>query len=154
MRLNTGGLAYGTITVGGVLAAESAARESYASTLEGAALALALYWLAHSYAELTRRRADGGEVLHLGALLDVVVHELSILAGAATPIVALILCWALGASLVHAVSAATWTAAGMVVVIEVAIGIRERLAPREFAAQAGFGVVIGLLVIGLRAVLH
>lgn len=42
----------------------------------------------------------------------------------------------------------------MVVVIEVAIGVREHLAPREFAAQAGFGVVIGLLVIGLRAVLH
>lgn len=154
MRLNAGGLAYGTITVGGVLAAESAARESYASTLEGAVVALVLYWLAHSYAELTRRRTGSGEVLRLRALLDVIVHELSILAGAATPVLALVICGALGASLDHAVTAATWTAAGMVVVIELSIGIRERLPLRAFTAQAGFGVVIGLLVIGLRAVLH
>jgi hypothetical protein len=53
MLANPGAVVYGTVTVGAVLATESAQRETYASTLEGVLVALVLYWLAHSYAEFT-----------------------------------------------------------------------------------------------------
>ena len=67
---------------------------------------------------------------------------------------ALVICWLAGAKLATAVAVATWTSAAVVVIIEIAVGVRERLAPRDFAAQAALGMVLGLLVIALRTLLH
>ncbi len=75
MLSNVGGVAYGTITIGAVLAAESAARETYPETL-----------------------------------------------GAAPPLLVLALCWSAGTALSTAVDAATWTAAGSLVLIEMVVG--------------------------------
>ena len=154
MRPDPGGLAYGTVTVGGVLAAERALRETYARTLAGAVVALALYWLAHAYAEFTRRRAGGAEPVSLGALREIVVNELWILGGAAVPVAVLAGCGAFGAGLDAGVAAATWTAAGLVVLIELGLGLRDRLPPGELAVQGSLGLTLGLLVVALRALLH
>ncbi len=154
MRPDPGGLAYGMVTVGGVLAAESALRDTYAGTLAGAVAALALYWLAHSYAGFTRRRADGGDSLGLAELVGIVRDELSILAGAAIPVLVLAGCRVFGASLATGVDAATWTAAGLVVALEVGLGFRDHLPPRELALQSALGLTLGLLVIAIRALLH
>ena len=154
MRPDPGGIAYGTITVGGVLASESAIRETYASTLGGAGVALVLYWLAHSYAEFTRQRARSDEPLTPGGLAAIVAGEVSVLVGALVPVAVLAVCGLFGVSLADGDTAATWTAAGMVVVIEFGLGVREHLSGRELAFQSGLGLVLGLLVIGLRALLH
>ncbi len=154
MLFNPGGLVYGLVTVGGVLAAESAINETYRHTVEAAVVALVLYWLAHAYAEFTQARALEGAPLKLRALLISVRRELSILMGAAVPLAALIICWIGGASLTTAVDAATWTAAGAIVVTEMALGLRSRVGLRDFAAQTGLGVFLGLLVIALRTLLH
>jgi hypothetical protein len=154
MRPDPGGIAYGTITVGGVLASESAIRETYASTLGGAMLALVLYWLAHSYAEFTRQRARSEEPLQPSGLARIVAGELSVLVGALVPVAVLALCGVFGVSLADGDTAATWAAAGMVVAIEFGLGVREHLSGRELAFQSGLGLVLGLLVIGLRALLH
>lgn len=154
MLANPGPLVYGTITIGALLAAESAQRETYASTLGAVVVALMLYWLAHSYAEFTQRRAKHDMPLNLRGLLDTITHELSILVGALFPLLALVICWLVGAKLESAVTIATWTSAAMVVIIELVVGVRERLAPRHFAAQTGLGMVLGLLVIALRTLLH
>ncbi len=155
MFANPGPLVYGTITIGALLAAESAQRETYASTLEAVVVALTLYWLAHSYAEFTQRRVEHGDApLKLPALIETMAQEFSILLGASFSLAALVICWLVGAKLATAVAIATWTSAAMVVIIEIAVGARERLAPREFAAQAALGMVLGLLVVALRTVLH
>jgi len=52
------------------------------------------------------------------------------------------------------VDAATWTAAGSLVLIEMVVGFRDRLKPRDFLTQTAIGTVLGLLVIALRALLH
>jgi hypothetical protein len=154
MRPDAGRLVYGTITVGGVLAAESALRETYGRTLGGAAVALILYWLAHTYAELTHRRVKDARALGREDLVEILIGEAWILPGAAAPILVVTIADALGASLADAITAAVWFTAGLVVTIEVVLGLRERLAPRELALQSGFGLALGLLVVSLRAVLH
>lgn len=151
---NPGAVVYGTVTVGAVLAAESAQRETYASTLGAVLVAMALYWLAHAYAEFTRFRVQSSEPVNLGDLVSTMVHELAIILGAAFPLLALLGCWAAGVSLSSAVSAATWTSAGMVVVIELGVGLRDRLPARDFLAQTLIGILLGLLVIALRTLLH
>jgi membrane protein YqaA with SNARE-associated domain len=154
MLTNPGPLVYGTITVGALLAAESAQRETFASTLGAVLVALTLYWLAHSYAEFTQRRVSHEAPLKLHGLLETMAHELSILFGASFPLLALLICWLAGTTLGTAVTIATWTSAGMVVVIELAVGFHERLKPRDFAAQTALGILLGLLVIALRTLLH
>ncbi len=154
MLFNPGRVVYGSIAVGAVLSAESAIHETYLSTLGAAIIALALYWLAHSYAEFTELRAEQTEPLKLEALLGVIRRETSIVAGAAVPLLSLVIFWIAGVRLSSAVVAATWIAAVVVVLVELVVGIKDRLAPGDFAAQTAVGIVLGLLVIALRVLLH
>jgi len=154
MLSNPGRVVYGSIAVGAVLSAESAIHETYASTLGAAIIALALYWLAHSYAQFTELRAEQNEPLKLEALLGVIRRETSILGGATLPLLSLVICWIAGLRLASAVVAATWIAAAVVVLVELVVGIKDRLAPADFAVQTGVGIVLGLLVIALRVLLH
>ena len=56
---NPGGVVYGTIAVGAVLAADAPRLESFTSTLEATALTLVLYWFAHTYAYVVGHRLQG-----------------------------------------------------------------------------------------------
>ncbi len=154
MLSNPGRLVYGSIAVGAVLSAESAIHETYLSTLAAAIIALALYWLAHSYAEFTELRAEQSQPLKLEVLLGVVRRETSILAGAAVPLLSLVICWVAQVRLTSAVVAATWVAAVVVVLVELVVGVKDRLAPADFVAQTAVGIILGLLVIALRVLLH
>jgi hypothetical protein len=154
MRSNPGGLVYGTITVGALLAAESAQRETYLETVGAVVIALVLYWLAHSYAEFTARRLGGKDPFTLGALAQTMAYELPILVGAAIPLLALLVWWLAGARLASAVTAAIWAAAAMTMLIEVAAALRAKRSGRELAVQIAFGLLLGLLVIAMTAVLH
>jgi len=151
---NPGGLVYGTITVGALLAAESAQRETYGETVAAVVIALVLYWFAHSYAEFTGRRLQGDDRLALGALARTIGHEISILLGAAVPLLVLLIWWLVGARLGSAVNVAIWSAAGMTMLIEVAAALRARRSGRDLVVQAGFGLLLALLVIAMTRVLH
>jgi hypothetical protein len=148
------GLVYGPITVGALLAAESAQRETYGETIGAVAIALLAYWLEHSYATYTSRRLREGKPLELAELGRTLARELSIVVGAAIPLVSLLAWWAAGGRLTSAVTAAVWTAAAVILVIEVLIGLRARLTGRDLVAQTALGATLGVLVIALRAVLH
>jgi L-asparaginase II len=148
------GVVYGTITVGALLAAESAQRETYAETVGAVLIALLLFWLAHSYAQLASRRFEESEPLALERLLRIMVHEFSIMVGAAIPLGTLLLFWVAGARLTSAVTAAIWTSAAVILLLELVIGIRARLSGREMLAQTAMGAVLGVLVIALKIVLH
>ncbi len=154
MRLNIGGGVYGTITVGALLAAESSGRETYAETIAAIVLALVLYWLAHAYASLTGDRLHHGRRLTARGLGSQLLHEVTVLAGAVLPLVAVILAGVVGASLSTALNAGVVVAAITVVALEAAAAARAELSGRELVGQAFVGAVLGCLVLALRIVLH
>ena len=154
MPVNVARVVYGTVAVGALLAAESPAQETYAETMVSVLIALLIYWLAHSYAELTARRIEEGERLTSTALIGSMLHEMWILVGAAIPVIPLLIWWVAGGSLADADTAAIWTAAGMVVVYEVIAGLRAELSAKEMAVQLALGATLGVLIISLKLVLH
>jgi membrane protein YqaA with SNARE-associated domain len=154
MLPNPAAAVYGAITVGALLAAESAARETYAETVGAVAIAMLLYWLAHSYSEFAAQRLEHKQPITLDGLTRALVYELMTLAGAAIPLLALLVCWAAGVALTTAVGAALWTSAATIVVVEAVAGVRAKLSPRALVAQTAVGALFGLLVIALKLVLE
>lgn len=154
MPTNPAGLIYGTIAVAALLAAENARQETYPRTVGAVAVTLLLYWVAYSYAEFTGERIERGEHFTYAGLVRAASAEVAVLLGAAVPFAVLLACWVAGASLTAAVSAAIWTSAAIVIVAEVAIGVRAQLTGSELLRQTAFGMVLGLLVIALRVLLH
>ena len=75
-------------------------------------------------------------------------------AGAVPSLVALLICWAAGASLSTAVNAGVYTSAGIIVLVEVWAAIRAELSGRELVAQISFGAFFGLLVVIMNVVLR
>jgi membrane protein YqaA with SNARE-associated domain len=154
MPVNVARVVYGTVTVGALLAAESPERETYAETFASVLIALLVYWMAHSYAEVTARRIEEGGRLTGTALASSVRREIWILFGAAVPVLPLLIWWIAGGTLTDAVTAAIWTAAGMIVVYEIVAGVRAELSGKEMLAQIAIGAMLGVLVIALKLVLH
>ena len=154
MPANPAGLIYGTISVAALLAAESARQETYPRTVGAVLITLMLYWLAHSYSQFTGERVKEQVAFTYSGLLDTARHELAVVIGAVGPLAVLILFWVFGASLAAAVTAAIWTSAAIVVVLEIAIGVRAELTGRELVRQTVVGAILGLLVIALRVLLH
>src|SRR6185437_14817911 len=102
---NAGGLVYGLITIGALMAAESGRHESYVELFPSALVATLLYWLAHSYAELLGLRlATGGSIT----------------------LAALVIAWLAGAPQESGVTAALRTAVVTIVVFELLAGIRAK----------------------------
>jgi len=154
MLAHPGAAVYGTVTIGALLAAESAKQETYAETLAAVVTALLLYWLAHSYAELTARRLESAEPLTFAVLARTMRNNLLILAGAAIPLLTLLTFWAAGAQLTTAVNAAIWAAASVIVLVEAGLGLRARLSGTQLLIQTALGTLLGLLVIVLKVLLH
>jgi hypothetical protein len=145
---------YGLLAIGAVLAAESGRHESYVDTVLSAVIAALGYWLLHAYARMLGRRFVGGERLTVGVLTQALVHETAVLRGAAVPIGALLVAWAAGTGQETAVSIALWSVVVSLIGFELLAGLRARSAPGELALEAGVGVMLGLSVLVMRAVLH
>lgn len=145
---------FGLITVGALMAADSARHATYGKTVGAVVIALILYWIAHSYAEFASRRLQQREPLALAGLAQATLHELPLLSGAALPLLAILVSWVAGASLGSAIDAAVWTVAGGIVVVEIASGLRARLSGRELLLQSAIGAGLGLLVLALHSELH
>jgi hypothetical protein len=154
MRGNPAGAIYGTITVGALLAAESAQRETYAETIGAVALAMVLYWLAHAYAGSAAKRLRDEQALTAKGFVRALGHELPMLAGAAVPLLALVVFGVAGAKLSTAVKAGLWTSAVVIALIEIVAALRAEAKGRELAGQIAIGVGLGLLVLAINAVLH
>lgn len=150
----SGAVVYGTITVGALLAAESTVRESYADTVVAVVLAILVYWLAHAYSDFVEHRLEHNRPLSLNGLARTLARELTIVIGAAIPLLALLICWVAGVRLANAVTVAVWTSAAMIVMVEIVAGVRAELSARALVVQTAVGTVFGLLVLALRLVLH
>lgn len=154
MLLNPGAIVYGTITIGALLAAESAQHETYAETVGAVLIALLLYWLAHAYSELAAERLEHHEAFTVTGVVSTLVSELMIIVGAAVPLLTLVVCWAAGFRLATAVAAAVSTAAAMIVIEEAVTGVRAHLSRRALVVQIAVGIFFGLLVLSLSLLLH
>jgi hypothetical protein len=90
---------YGTISVGALLAAESASQETYLATVTAVVLTLLLYVCAHTYSDYTGDRLREGAAFEFAALWRTAVKESWLLPGAGLPLVPLLICWLVGALL-------------------------------------------------------
>ena len=151
---NPAGVVYGLIVIGALLAAESDRHETYAEAVGSAAIAAALYWLAHSYTKVIGQRLSEGERLTTGGLWRALVLDWAIVRGAAIPIFALLVSWATGVAQETGVTAALWSAAVSLAALEVAAGIRSEATAAELAIEASVGIVMGLAILALKVVLH
>jgi len=153
-RENPGGVVYGVIVIGALLAAESDRHETYAAALGSAVIAAALYWLAHSYAKVIGHRLSEGKRLTARTLSRALAHDWAIVRGAAIPILALLVCWAAGVAQQTGVTVSLWSAAVSLVALELAAGVRSRATARELTLEAGVGILMGLAILALKVVLH
>jgi hypothetical protein len=151
---NPGGVVYGLITIGALLAAESGLHETYEETVGSAAVAIVAYWLAHSYAELLGHRLASGQQLTWRALLRAFARDWAIVRGATAPLLALLAAWTLGASQEDAVEAALWTCAACLVLFELLAALRARAGVGELVLEVCVGGAMGLAIVALRAILH
>jgi hypothetical protein len=151
---NAGAVIYGLIIVSVLLAAESARRETYPKTVEAVAIAIVLYWLAHSYSDLVTWRVREGRRLTARTLARTMVHDLPLVGGAAVPLITVLISWAAGADLQSALVIALWIDVATIVAVEVAAGIRAELSGRELLGQVLVGAALGVLILLLRLVLH
>jgi hypothetical protein len=145
---------YGVILVGALIAAESGSHDGYFDRASSTLLALAIYWLAHSYSTVLGRRLEHQRRLTLAGLGKAMEHDWGIVRGGAIPLIALLCCWALGASQETAVNVAIWAAVGSLIAFELVAGIRARSTPRELALEVGIGVAMGLAILALKTLAH
>jgi len=151
---NPAGAVYGLIAVGALLAAESGLKDTYPETIGSAAIAVTLYWFAHSYSDvlglrlLEQRRVSFAELWHM------FVQDWSIARGAGAPLLTILVAWAAGASQVTAVTAGVWTVIGSLIAFELAAGIRSKAKPMELVLDVSAGTTLGLGILALRVLLH
>jgi hypothetical protein len=151
---NPSGAIYGAIVIGALLAGESGQHDSYLDTIGSAAIATALYWLAHAYASVLGHRLERHEPLSLGALTSALAHDWALVRGAAVPLLALLAFWISGASRQTAVTAALWSATACLILFELIAGVRSRATRSELVLQVSVGVTMGVAILALKVVLH
>lgn len=154
LRRDPGGVVYGIIVIAALLAAESGEHDSYLATVASAALATALYWLAHSYAQALGSRLRSQERLTAARLGRALAHDLSIVRGAAVPLAALLAAWAAGASQQTGVTVALWGAIASLIAFELAASARAGAGARELLLDAGVGASMGVAIVLLKVLVH
>jgi hypothetical protein len=151
---NPAGAVYGLIAVGALLAAESGLKDTYPETVGSAAIAVTLYWFAHSYADVLGLRLLEQRRVSFAELWRTFVQDWSIARGAGVPLLAILVAWAAGASQATAVGAGVWTAVGSLIAFELAAGVRSQAKPVELVLDVCAGTTLGLGILALRILLH
>ena len=151
---NPAGLVYGTIAVGALLASESTEGQTYGATVAGVCVALALYWLAYTYAEFVGERLKKSESFSPAGFFNALAGEITVVLGAGVPLVVVLICWAAGVPLASGIKAAVWASAAMIFIYELIAGVRSGLSGSELLLQTILGAVLGVLLIVLRILLH
>jgi hypothetical protein len=151
---NPAGAVYGLIAIGALLAAESGLRDTYPETVGSAAIAVVLYWFAHSYSDVLGLRLAEKQRLSWEELWATFTRDWSIATGSSLPLLALLVAWAAGASQSTALTAAVWTVVISLIAFELAAGIRSRAKAPELMLEALAGTAMGLAILALRVLLH
>jgi len=142
------------ILIGALLAAESGLHDSYPATVASVAIGLGVYWLAHSYAAVLGRRLSERGRLSLRALVQALAREWAIVRGALIPLLALLVCWAAGASQTTGIAVAIWSAIVALVALELLAGVAAGAGTGELFLEGAIGAVLGLAILALKALAH
>src|SRR5580700_1331256 len=134
------GIIYGVLAVATVVAAEGTRRESYGALIGASALTMALYWLAHAYADHLGRRLRQPAEWSMREIVVSLVDEAAILAGALLPVLALAISWGAGATVESGVTASLWSAGVELGVLELVASLRRRLSVRDTVVETAIGV--------------
>ncbi|HEX7105418.1 MAG TPA: hypothetical protein VF218_05595 [Acidothermaceae bacterium] len=145
---------YGTIAAGLVIAAEDPRSETYPRVIAAALIAVAAYWLAHSYAHWVAERLGRGASPSAQDFLHALGHEWPLAEGAAVPVAALVAAWAVGVPLTTGDTAALSAAVVALVLFEVAGGLRRQLEPPQLLGTAVVALVLGATLFAVKSVLH
>jgi len=151
---DAGGVVYGAIVIGALLAAESGSHDGYAGVLESGLVAACLYWLAHAYATLLGQLFAVREHLTARALGRALAHDVAIVRGAAIPLLAVLIAWGAGAASETAVTIALWCSVATVAGFNLAAGIRAGARRGELALELLVGVAMGGAIVALKVLLH
>jgi hypothetical protein len=151
---NPGGLVYGTILSATLISAEYAKAERYGGALGGIVLAEIIYWLALSYSEFAGDRVKTGEPFEFAGFWRSARHELAVVLSGVPPFLVIVVCWIAGATLSTALTIGVYTAAGMIVLAELIIGISTEQTGRELIVDTLVGVVFGILIVAVKILLH
>jgi hypothetical protein len=151
---NPSSVVYGVIAVGLLLAAEEPYGKTYLSVVAATAVTVGLYWLAHAYAFLLGERLTQPRPWAMHRVGQALQHEWAIVKGAATPVVALVLCWLLGVPLARGVSAALWTTIAALIAFELAVAARARLRGLALVANIAVGAALGAGLLIVKSLLH
>jgi hypothetical protein len=151
---NPAGLVYGTILSATLISAETARAERYAGALAGIILAEIIYWLALSYSEFAGERVEKGEPFELKGFVRSARHELAVVLSGIPPFIVIVVCWIAGATLTTALTIGVYTAAGMIVLAELVIGISTEQTGRQLVVDTLVGVLFGLVVVAVKVFLH
>ena len=149
---NAGGVVYGAILVGALLAAESGHHDTYGEAIASGFTAAAVFWLLHAYASALGLRVARQERLTAAVLARSLGHEWAIMPGAAVPLLVLVVGWAFGAGLGTAVDVAIWSSVAIIVLYEIGAGIIAGARGTELVLDAVVGAVLGASVLGLKAI--
>jgi hypothetical protein len=151
---NPGGLVYGTILSATLISAEYAKAERYAGALGGIVIAEIIYWLALSYSEFAGDRVKTGDPFEFKGFFRSARHELAVVLSGIPPFVVIVVCWIAGATLSTALTLGVYTAAGMIVLSELVIGISTEETGRQLVVDVLVGVLFGILVVAIKVLLH
>lgn len=153
-RENPERVVYGVILIGALLAAESGLHDNYPATVASVAIGLSVYWLAHSYAAVLGRRLSEHGRLSLRALVQALAREWAIVRGALIPLLALLVCWAAGASQTTGIAVAIWSAVVALVALELLAGVAAGAGTGELFLEGAIGAVLGLAILALKVLAH
>ncbi len=150
---NTAGVVYGLVTTETLLAVESDHSQAYPEAVASLALALAIYWCAHSYAHVLGERLRLHGRLTGAMLLSAFVEDWAIIRGASLPLLVLVLCWALGADRHTGLDVALWTGIASIVALELLAARTAGARGRELILEGILGASVGFGIIALKALL-
>lgn len=145
---------YGAIAAGLVIAAEDPKSTTYSRVIVATLIAVAAYWLAHSYAHWVAERFGRNAPPSPRDFLIALSHEWPVAEGAAVPVAALVVAWAAGVPLTTGDTAALSAALVALVMFEVAGGLRRQLRPPQLLANAAVALVLGATLFAVKNVLH
>jgi hypothetical protein len=147
------GTVYGLVAMGVLLAVESDHGETYPDAVGSVALALAIYWLTHSYADALGEQLRLQGHLTAAGLRQALVDDWSIIRGATLPLLVLLVAWVVGADPRSGLDAALWSAIASLVALELLAAARAGARGRTLVFEGLLAGVIALGIVALKVIL-
>jgi len=146
------GVVYGIITVGAVIAIESASDLAPSHDIAGTILVLLVYWMVHSYSTVMGNLFRTKEAWHWGLVKDTMRDEFSIMRGAALPIIMMTIFALCGAGSTEVMWAGLVTVIVLIMAFQAVAGARAGLRGLALWAQLAVGLFFGLFLIVIKYV--